>query len=245
MSRLEPDALQPLFFTQPSHSTETLEFEKMRPRRQASSASNAPVQRTRSAGTSRSTAIPEAESTTQPAPNVPSTERLASRMKSNLRISKDQTRETATRPLAIRAPTRSRTKMAGKDVEAEAEALADIVEQKLTIGEAQEPKPKSREGLCVETMREINTASTKLSAIMETGWKTPIGNLTAAGSGKSVKTGPADVDRTARQVDIHAKTIRDGLAMLRENKPGDRDIERAACSAAGKLIALEAVSGYQ
>lgn len=132
--------------------------------------------------------------------------------------------------------------MAGMDVEAEAEALADAVERKLTIGETEVPRSKSRDELCVEAMREINTASTKLSAIVETGWKTPIGNLMATGSGRSVKPNPSDVDRTSLQVGSHAKAIRDGLAMLRENKPGDRDIERAACSAAGKLIALEAVS---
>ncbi|KAI0089987.1 peptidase family C50-domain-containing protein [Irpex rosettiformis] len=213
----------------------------MRPRRQAPSTTNAP--RTRSAGTSRSTAEVASEPEPHEQSNAPSTERLATRMASRLKAStqdkvkekqKESDRDTVSRP---RVPARSRTKTATKSIEAD--ALADIVEQKLVIDDTVRAKGKTKEEICAEAMRAVNTASKKLSAIAETGWKSSVGSGQATRSGNSTKAGSLKIDRTAAQVNVEAIAVREGLVILRENRPWEMDIERAACSAAGKLISLE------
>ncbi|KAI0324727.1 hypothetical protein GY45DRAFT_1357090 [Cubamyces sp. BRFM 1775] len=73
-------------------------------------------------------------------------------------------------------------------------------------------------------MRTINAASKSLSAIAESGWK--------ASQAKSDRT-------TATSATKHAAIARKELSILRELNPGEVDVERAASSIVGKLIALE------
>ncbi|KAI0360283.1 hypothetical protein OH77DRAFT_1393661 [Trametes cingulata] len=73
-------------------------------------------------------------------------------------------------------------------------------------------------------MRAVNSASKSLSAIQESGWK--------ASDAKSDKT-------TAAAAVKHATSARKELGVLRELSPGEVDVERAASSLVGKLIALE------
>ncbi|KAI9061528.1 hypothetical protein FKP32DRAFT_1654199 [Trametes sanguinea] len=73
-------------------------------------------------------------------------------------------------------------------------------------------------------MRVVNSASKSLSAVAESGWK--------ASQSKSDRT-------TAASAVKHATTARKELNVLRELSPGDSDVERAASSIVGKLMALE------
>lgn len=189
-----------------------------------------PSQRTRAtAGATSSEAEP------------PSTDELASRMTSRLRISKEKGKEkdTGVRAPPTRIPAKTRAKKQVAD--GEAEALADIVAEKLTIREPAAPKERSIEEVRAEAMRAVNAASKNLSAIVETGWKSsdPTG---PPRSNKPAKAGSSKTDATTSQVQSCVEAIREGLAALRKARPGDVDVERAACSAAGKLVSLESVS---
>ena len=77
-------------------------------------------------------------------------------------------------------------------------------------------------------MHAVNTASQSLSATIQSGWKandtTPSGKKTLSG------------------VMTSAEAARKALAELRGISPGDINVERAASSVVGKLIALEIVS---
>ena len=79
-------------------------------------------------------------------------------------------------------------------------------------------------------MHAVNTASQSLSAVVQSGWKandtTPSGKKTLSG------------------VMTSAEAASKALIELREISPGDIDVERAASSVVGKLIALELVSSH-
>lgn len=79
------------------------------------------------------------------------------------------------------------------------------------------------------TMRAVNAASQSLSNVLQSGWK----------SSKDVsaikKSSSSSMANTA------ASAAKKGLRELRAICPGDVDVERAASSIVGKLIALEMV----
>jgi separase len=206
----------------------------MRPTRQTSynsrNASRLPY------ATTTSTSAVSPESTT-----LPSTDALASRVTTRVAIEKGKTIATRSESKGVtQATTKSKARRPGTDAVAEVEVdvLAGIVERKLVI----EPKSaKSKEEICERAMRAVNAASKNLSMIVETGWK-------SSGSGEpssSKKSGFLQSGTTVTDVEQYSKSIREGLRTLREHRPGDMDVERAACSAAGKLITLESVSKYE
>ncbi|KAI8971333.1 peptidase family C50-domain-containing protein [Trametes punicea] len=105
--------------------------------------------------------------------------------------------------------------------------LAEKLATKLTIsdfkGKAKDVITTSHEREAA-AMRAVNLASKSLSVVAESGWK----------------ASQAKADRTTAATAVKDAAIaRKELAVLRELSPGEVDIERAASSIAGKLIALE------
>lgn len=96
--------------------------------------------------------------------------------------------------------------------------LADQVAG-LTIGKQ---KTLSKEEPRLAVMRAVNTASQSLSAVAQSGWK--------AGSAKKSSTAA-----------VAAVAASKSLQELRGICPEDADVERAASSVVGKLLALEMV----
>ena len=104
-----------------------------------------------------------------------------------------------------------------------ADQLANKLATKLTIGSGK-GKQKAEEGdKKVLSMRSVNTASQALTQVVQAGWK------------KSAS------ETTLSSVNSSASAAAKGLSNLRKICPGDLDVERAASSVLGKLIALEMV----
>ena len=110
-----------------------------------------------------------------------------------------------------------------------ADQLANELATKLTIG-VRKGKEKAEEGetklLC---MRSVNAASQALTQVVQSGWKR-----------SSLEASRA----TLSSVNSSALAATKGLSNLRKICPGDLDVERAASSVLGKLIALEMVCPY-
>src|ERR1700722_4200658 len=79
----------------------------------------------------------------------------------------------------------------------------------------------------LSAMRSINLASKSISTLVESGWK-----LKTFERGSAVKTAS-----TLRSVNSSISTISRCLQELRKTCPEDIDVERAAVSVLGKLIA--------
>lgn len=204
----------------------------MPPKRQSTIPSRASSQRSRTA-VAQSTAESNAASAT---PND-----LATQMAEQLTITKSKVKDKATivatalltnsRPVAR---TRSR-KVASADIDAE--TLADTMKQKLALASQPILETRSKEDDCAEAMRSVNIASRALSGIVESGWKyEPPSN--------SKKPAKSALNDTMSLIHRHVESIRNGLTTLRELRPGDLDVERAASSAAGKLVSLETVGSW-
>lgn len=104
--------------------------------------------------------------------------------------------------------------------------LANELATKLMIGSGK-GKQKAEEGdTKVLSMRSVNTASQALTQVVQAGWK--------KSSSDASKT-------TLSSVNSSASAAAKGLSNLRKICPGDLDVERAASSVLGKLIALEMV----
>jgi separase len=84
----------------------------------------------------------------------------------------------------------------------------------------------------ISCMRTVNLCLQTLSAVVQSGWK-------ATPEKAKKKTGSTN----ASNVDNATKTARKALERLRDICPGDVDVERAACSISGKLLALDMVRG--
>ncbi|KAF8556865.1 hypothetical protein OG21DRAFT_1495257 [Imleria badia] len=117
--------------------------------------------------------------------------------------------------------------------------LATKLVSKLTIHDARPsakqparrvaPSPPSAEDERTTCMRMVNLALQNLSTVTQSGWKsTPEDTKNAR-----------NTNANASKVDDATKTARKALERLREITPDDLDVERAACSITGKLIALE------
>jgi separase len=98
------------------------------------------------------------------------------------------------------------------------------------------PKPKGKEKATptsaeqrVSAMRAVNSASQELSGIVQSGWRR-LSDVPPS------KISPGFVNASAS-----AKLVSEQLALLRDMSPGELDIERAAGSVLGKLVALEMV----
>ncbi|KAF7338167.1 Cysteine peptidase C50 [Mycena venus] len=97
-------------------------------------------------------------------------------------------------------------------------------------------KPKSRgkgkatttpEEQRVSAMRAVNSASQELSSIVQSGWR------------RSSDVPPSKKSPGFANASASATLAAKHLAVLRDMSPGDLDIERAAGSVSGKLVALE------
>lgn len=92
-------------------------------------------------------------------------------------------------------------------------------------------------------MRTVNAASRSLSGIVDSGWKYTTSEKTKPSPTQGrLKKPSVQVDTNAAEVEKLAASAKNDLAILRELRPGNIDIERAASSIVGKLISLESVS---
>ena len=117
---------------------------------------------------------------------------------------------------------------------ANADQLANDLAKQLNIGTAKGKQKASNEATSpestkLESMRSINAASQALSTAVQSGWK-------------NSSTNPSKV--TLNTVNSSAKEVTRHLETLRRLCPGDIDVERAAASVLGKLVALEMVRRY-
>ncbi|EKM60615.1 uncharacterized protein PHACADRAFT_203784 [Phanerochaete carnosa HHB-10118-sp] len=165
------------------------------------------------------------------------TEELAAKLETKLTISDPKGKQKAveaTAPKTTTACTIAKKTRVVKDVEGTSEVtgLAQELAKGLTLDGG--PPERTREEKCTDAMREVNSASKSLSGIVESGWKSSV-----------VPTKAPQRSSTSKQPDFavaavqHANSARSALQVLRELKPGDIDVERAASSLVGKLISLE------
>lgn len=112
--------------------------------------------------------------------------------------------------------------------------LARELAKGLTLASRQ--TEKTREERCADAMREVNSASRSLSAIVESGWKS-----SAASAKVPQRSSTSKQPDQATAAAQHASSAKSALRELRELKPGDIDVERAASSLIGRLISLELV----
>lgn len=131
----------------------------------------------------------------------------------------------------INQPLTSKSKLATLKKTNSDELAAQLASQlhvSKPIATVDKGKQKASGDPRVILMHAVNTASQSLSATIQSGWKandtTPSGKKTLSG------------------VMTSAEAARKALAELRGISPGDINVERAASSVVGKLIALEIVS---
>lgn len=172
---------------------------------------------------------------TRAATNPPNPDDLADNLATNLTVADPKGKARARVPVAPRATTsratRAPTRTASKSGSSEVTGLTQAFAGKLAITE--QAPTKSQEERCQEAMRLVNTASRGLSEIAESGWK--------FGSSASATSKSKSSDKTP-VIAGHYKTAMASLVTLREFRPDDVDIERAASSIVGKLLSMEMVS---
>lgn len=145
------------------------------------------------------------------------------------------TTQTSRRPASSRTTRQTSTTVKPANPEAttskpkqpviSADDLANQVAS-LTISDTKgKQKASPNEDTRLAAMRAVNSASQRLSGIVQSGWK--------AGSGKKPTT-------AAGAVSVAVKSLKE----LRGMCPEDIDVERAASSIVGKLLALEMVRVY-
>ncbi|KIJ59919.1 hypothetical protein HYDPIDRAFT_32659 [Hydnomerulius pinastri MD-312] len=93
-------------------------------------------------------------------------------------------------------------------------------------GGTQRASPATPEDERVGSMRIVNTSLRTLSAVTQSGWK-------------AVPEAKTSNNANAAKVDGAVKAATKALECLRVVSPDDLDVERAACSIAGKLLTLE------
>lgn len=112
--------------------------------------------------------------------------------------------------------------------------LAAQLATTLSLGDDTKGKGKQKalsvEEQKLEAMRMVNDASQKLSGVMQSGWKESLEKGKKARSEPAAKAHEASV-AAARHLDF-----------LRSLSTGDLNVERAAMSILGKLVALDMVS---
>lgn len=165
------------------------------------------------------------------------TDELTATLATKLTISDPKGKNRAAETATQRVPSSRIRKTQAKDGEDASEVNGLAQELAAGLSLAGRSKQKSREERCTEAMKDINSASRGLSSIVESGWRYPSSSVPASRNSKSKEQDHAVVAAG------HATTARRGLKTLRELKTGDIDIERAASSLVGKLIALEMVCG--
>lgn len=132
-------------------------------------------------------------------------------------------RNTTSRPTRI--ATRSKTQTSTSPDE-----LAATLATKLTLVDTKRKSKAislSSEEQRNKAMREVNSASKSLSIAVDSGWRKSQTKKTSQPSSSTLAKAFSDASKS--------------LKILREMTPGDVDVERAASSLVGKLIALELV----
>ena len=119
---------------------------------------------------------------------------------------------TSSRRTVSRKPSKSL-----KNTLSPGDSLAGDFATKLAIG-----NPESK----LSAMLSVNAASQDLSRVIQSGWK------------KSSSSSKATLQSTTSSASAAVKHV----AVLRNLCPDDMDVERAAASILGKLVALELVS---
>lgn len=130
-------------------------------------------------------------------------------------------------------PVGTRTAKSAKKTE-DVEDLTRQLATKLTISRPKEKRKATPDSLPQDdpnaSMRTVNTASQKLSALVQTGWTATKDNR---------------VSEQRQEAVTCAKNIKKNLNALRKAvAPSPLDFERAALSAAGKLLTLQLVSSH-
>ncbi|KIP07348.1 hypothetical protein PHLGIDRAFT_30059 [Phlebiopsis gigantea 11061_1 CR5-6] len=97
-----------------------------------------------------------------------------------------------------------------------------------------QPAEKTREERIADAMREVNTSSRGLSGLVEAGWKKS--RYSVATTQRTSKSKEPD---NSSQAISYTESAKRALGVLRELKPGDIDVERAASSLVGKIVSLE------
>lgn len=189
--------------------------------------------------TNTTTAKAKVATTTRTRPTRATTDKtdeLTATLATKLTISNPKGRQRPTETTTQRA-TSSRLR---KEKATDGGSASDVTQlaQNLAIGLSlgSQLKERTREELCTDAMREVNSASRGLSSIVESGWKRSTSSPTPAQRGAKSN----QPDRESQASD-YAVSARSALQMLRELKPGDMDVERAASSLVGKLVASEMV----
>jgi separase len=135
--------------------------------------------------------------------------------------------------MAARGTASTRPGRPTKATTISADKLAEQLASGLTISNEKKGKQKasplflSEEDIRLSAMRSVNSASQALSAMVQSGWK------------RSLET-PSST-QTLVNANASTVTVNKGLAVLRQMCPDDVDVERAAVSVLGKLVALELV----
>ncbi|KAJ7775022.1 cysteine peptidase C50 [Mycena metata] len=130
---------------------------------------------------------------------------------------------TTRRPVSARA--RPRVNAPADELVAKMSSLA-LSKSKSKGKEKEKPAPTPEEQR-VSAMRAVNAASQELSNVVQSGWK------------RSSDVPPPKKSSAFVSASASAALANKHLALLREISPGDLDIERAAGSVLGKLVALE------
>ncbi|KAG6876650.1 hypothetical protein C0993_001514 [Termitomyces sp. T159_Od127] len=121
-----------------------------------------------------------------------------------------------------KTPNRMMTK-SSRSIGVSVDNLAEHLTSNLVISNAkgkQKATTLSEEQLRLEAMRAVNSASQQLSAAIQSGWK-------------------RSSCRNSTRVVTAVTTATKHLATLRQNGPGNVDIERVAMTVLGKLVSLE------
>jgi len=113
----------------------------------------------------------------------------------------------------------------GKTSSKAAEQLASELASKLTLSNDKGKMKALEIEDSSSSMRSVNEASQALSAVVQSGWKK---------SSSDSRTTLSTVASITAKATKHLDT-------LRRLRPGDLDVERAAASILGKLVALEMV----
>jgi separase len=130
---------------------------------------------------------------------------------------------------------RKTTRVSRATAKSKAAAVAsdDLVEHlaMLTVSDsndAKKPLASAAEKRRLAAMRSVNSALKKLSDVVQSGWKVkPRATTNSA--------------QTLRDVNALVTSVSKSLQELRELRPRDVDVERAAISVVGRLIALDMV----
>jgi len=111
--------------------------------------------------------------------------------------------------------------------------LADALASKLKISSRSKAPTQSPKDIKAEAMRALNSAMQSLGDLARAGWK-----KSAQESSPTWRTRHAEANTLA-------STSRENLKLLRGTDSPTMDVERAALSVAGKLVALDMVRGVK